>query len=144
MREKIRHLPARLLTPDERALFNEWFAAVGDIASAYVSNRAGDDPALHHRIVIVTTAADGPSHFVYASAGRNIWIVVSSGQRTRIKRFRTLRAALTFVRPVLVGAQAENVFDEAKPLRAPHNRARTRAKALSTPTTPSPLRPFAP
>jgi hypothetical protein len=108
MRETIRHLPARLLKPDERALVTEWFAAAGDIASAYISSRLGDDPALLYRIVVVAKGADGPSHIVYAASGRDLWIVFSAGRRTRIRRFRTLRAALNFVRPVLVEAEVEN------------------------------------
>ena len=44
-KNSIRHFPARLLTPDEHALLAEWLSAAGDIASAYVSNRRGDDPA---------------------------------------------------------------------------------------------------
>ena len=107
MRETIRHLPARLLNPDERALVAEWFAAAGDIASAYVSSRLGDDPALLHPIVVVTKAADGPSHIVYAASGRDLWIVFLAGRRTRIRRFLDLRAALNFIRPVLVEAEAE-------------------------------------
>ena len=59
MKDVIRHLPARLLTPDERALVAEWIASAGDIAEAYVSSRRGDDPALYHRIVIVTKPEDG-------------------------------------------------------------------------------------
>ena len=51
MKDVIRHLPARLLTPDERALVAEWIAGAGDIPEAYVSNRRVDDPALYHRIV---------------------------------------------------------------------------------------------
>jgi hypothetical protein len=114
MREALRHLPPRLLKPDERALVAEWFAAAGDIASAYVSSRLGDDSVLLHRIVVVTKSDDGPSHIVYAPSGRNIWIVLSAGRRTRIRRFRALRAALNFVRPVLVDVEVENVPGEAK------------------------------
>ena len=114
MQKVMRHLPARLLTPDERAQFAEWFAATGDIASAYVSSRIADDPVLHHRIVVVTKSDDAPSHVIYAPAGRNIWVVISSGRRTRIRRFRTLRASLNFVRPVLVELEAEKALSEAR------------------------------
>src|ERR1700681_1418889 len=100
MRGAIRDFPARLLTPDERALAAEWIAGAGDIAEAYVSNRRADDPAFLHRLVIVTKAEDGPSHLVQASSGRNIWIVFSLGRRTKVQRFRTLRAALNSIRPV--------------------------------------------
>jgi hypothetical protein len=115
MREAVRHLPARSLTPDERALVAEWFATAGDVSLAYVSNRSGDDPTLLHRIVIVMKTGDGPSHIVYAPAGRDIWIVFSAGRRARIRRFRALRAALNSIRPVLVDADAKKVLSEAKP-----------------------------
>jgi hypothetical protein len=111
MREAIRHLPARLLNPDERTLVAEWFATTGDIASAYVCSRLGDDPALLHRIVVVRNPGNGPSNIVYAPSGRNIWIVFSAGRRTRIRRFRTLRAALNSIRPVLVEAGTENILN---------------------------------
>jgi hypothetical protein len=114
MQRAIRHLPARLLTPGERAQFAEWFAATGDIASAYISSRVADDPVFQHRIVVVANSGAGPSHVVYAPAGRDIWVVFSSGRRTRLRRFRTLRAALNFVRPVLVELKAENALIEAK------------------------------
>jgi hypothetical protein len=114
MRTAIRHLPARLLKPEERTLVAEWFAAAGDIAFAYVSSRLGDDPALLHRIVVVTKEQDGPSHIVYAPSGRDLWIVFSAGRRTRVRRFRSLRAALNFIRPVLVEAEAVNALGEAK------------------------------
>ena len=108
MKGAIRDFPARLLTPHECALVAEWIAAAGDIAEAYVSNRRADDPALHHRIVIVTKGGDGPSHLIHASSGRNIWIVFSLGRRTKVQRFRTLRAALNSVRPVLLETGLEN------------------------------------
>jgi hypothetical protein len=115
MQTVIRHLPARLLTPEERATFADWFAATGDIASAYISSRIADDPVFRHRIVVVTNSGAAPSHVVYAPAGRDIWVVLSSGRRTGLRRFRTLRAAMNFVRPVLVELEAENALIEAKP-----------------------------
>ena len=72
----------------------EWFAAAGDIAEAYVSNRHGDDPALYRRIVIITKLDDGPSHLVHAPPGRDIWIVFTLARRTKIRRVQTLSAAL--------------------------------------------------
>jgi hypothetical protein len=119
MRAAIRHLPARLLNPEERALVAEWFATAGDIASTYVSSRLADDPALLRRIVVITKAGDGPSHIVYAPSGRDIWIVFASGRRTRIRRFRGLRAALNSIRPVLVEAEAENAPSKAKQYLVP-------------------------
>ena len=61
MKDMIRDLPARLLAPDERALVAEWLSGAGDITEAYVSDRRGDDPALSHRIIIVTNPDAGPT-----------------------------------------------------------------------------------
>jgi hypothetical protein len=116
MGSPVRHMPARLLTPDERALVAEWLAMASDIALAYVSSRSSDDPALYHRIVIVTKVDDGPSHIVYAPSERNIWIVFSSGRSSAVKRFLSLRTALNSVRPVLVEMAAEDMRSEASPL----------------------------
>jgi hypothetical protein len=110
MKDVVRHLPARLLAPDERTLVAEWLAGAGDIAEAYVSNRRGDDPALYNRIVIVVKPDDRPAHLIHAPSGRNIWIVISLGRRTKIQRFRTLRAALNSVRSVLVEAGLERAL----------------------------------
>jgi hypothetical protein len=104
MQDAISQFPARRLTPDEYALVVEWLAAAGDVTSAYVSKRRSDDPALHHRIIIATGPGNAPSHFVHASSGRDIWIIFSSGRRTKIRRFQTLRAALNSIRPVLLDA----------------------------------------
>jgi hypothetical protein len=102
MQKATRHFPARLLTPGEHALVAEWLAVAGDVSSAYVSDRRGDEPAYYRRIVVIMNPDDGPSHLVSGAAGREIWIVFSLGRRTRIQHFRTLRAALNSIRPVLV------------------------------------------
>jgi hypothetical protein len=107
MHNVTRHFPARLLTPDERALLADWLATAGDIASAYVSERHCDDPDLRHRILINTDSHGTPSHIVYAASGRNIWVVLQSGRRTKIQRFHSLQAALNSIRPVLVEARSE-------------------------------------
>src|SRR3954451_23302797 len=109
MRDVVRHLPARLLTPDERALVAEWIAAAGDIASAYVSSRRSDDPAIYHRIAITASTDGEPSHYVQALAGRDIFMVTTPGpgRRTKVIRFPTLRAALNSIRPVLVEAGSD-------------------------------------
>jgi hypothetical protein len=101
MPESICDLPARLLTLDENALVAEWLSVAGDVASAYVSNRRGDDPTLYHCVVIVMDEDEGPSHFIYTPSGKNAWIVFSFAQRTKVQQFSTLRAALNSVRPVL-------------------------------------------
>lgn len=110
MKDMIRDLPARLLAPDERALVAEWLSGAGDITEAYVSDRRGDDPALSHRTVIVTNPEAGPTHLVHPPLGRDIWIVLTLGRRTKIRRFRTLRAALNSVRSVLVETGLEEAL----------------------------------
>ena len=95
---------ARVLTLAERALVAEWIACAGDIGEAYVSSRRDDDPALRNRLVIVTRPEDGPTHVFHAPARQGIWMVLSLGNRTKIQRFSTLRAALNSVRPVLAKA----------------------------------------
>lgn len=102
MRTVTRKFPARRLTSDEQALVAEWLASAGDVASAYVSQRRSDDPDLHHRVLVDAGSYGAPSHIVYAALGRDIWVVLKSGRRTKIQRFRTLRAALNSIRPVLV------------------------------------------
>jgi hypothetical protein len=114
VQDAISQFPARRLTPGECALAAEWLAAAGDVTSAYVSSRRGDDPALHHRIIIATGPGDGPSHFVHAPSGRDIWVVFSAGPRTRVRRFQTLRAALNSIRPVLGKMGSEHVPAKAK------------------------------
>jgi hypothetical protein len=108
----ISRYPARPLTPDERGLVTEWLAAAGDIGTAYVSSRLSDDPVLFHRIVIVAKPGDAPSHLIHAASGRDVWIMFCKGARTKIRRFRTLDAALNSIRPVLVEASADTLrFD---------------------------------
>jgi hypothetical protein len=113
MGDSIRHFPARLLTPDEHVLLAEWLSVAGDIASAYVSNRRGDDPAYYRRIVIVARPDEGPSHLVHAPTGRREWVVFSRGPTYQIDIFPTLHAALNSIRPVLVEAGME--ADRSKP-----------------------------
>jgi hypothetical protein len=128
MKDAISQFPARRLTPDEHALVVEWFAAAGDVTSAYVSKRRSDDPALHHRIIIATGPGNAPSHFVHAPSGRDIWIVFSSGRRTKIRRFRTLRTALNSIRPVLVEAGTPGVAAKLKVASSKRKRATSKPK----------------
>lgn len=107
MQDALRHFPARPLMPAERALLEQWLANAGDIASAYVSNRLDDDPALYRRIVIISKVDEGPSHLVHTPPGRAIWLVFSFERKPRIKRFRTLRDALNSIRPVLPDATVD-------------------------------------
>ena len=97
----MKYLPPRPLTPAERRILDEWLAAAGDVASAYVSQRESDDPALYRRIVVIMNPQDGPAHTVHAPAAHDIWVVFSPRQRQKIRRFGQLQAALNFIRPVL-------------------------------------------
>jgi hypothetical protein len=131
MLNAISRFPARRLTPDENALVAEWLAAAGDVASAYVSNRRSDDPALRRRIIIATGPEDVPSHIVHASRGRNIWMVCSLGRRTKMRRFPTLQAALNSIRPVIV--DAESVDPAVKSKLASNKRAADQKSAARMP-----------
>ena len=113
MPNKLRRFPARPLTPDERASVAEWIAAAGDVALTYVSSRESDDPALRHRIVVIFNVNERPSHFVHAPPNRDIWIVISPGRRTKIRRFRALRDALNSIRPVLVDVAPVRMVDKS-------------------------------
>jgi hypothetical protein len=115
MSNEIRHFPARLMTPDEQALVADWLATAGDIVLAYISKRCTDDPDLHHRILINAGPHGAPSHIVYAASGRDIWVVLKTGQRTKIQRFRTLQAALNSIRPVLVEPGSVDARSEGLP-----------------------------
>jgi hypothetical protein len=94
-------LPPRPLRPDERKLFADWLAAAGDIASAYVSSRSGDDTAVYRRIVITVQGDGQPSFLIDTPAGTDLWIVVQCLPELDAHQFCTLREALNFVRPVL-------------------------------------------
>ena len=107
MKDAIHHFPARPLTPGERSLLAEWLANAGDIASAYVSSRRDDDPALYNRIVIISNLDQGQSHLIHAPPARAIWLVFSFRHRPRINRYRSLRDALNSVRPVLPKADTD-------------------------------------
>jgi hypothetical protein len=106
--------PARPLTPDERVVLAEWLAAAGDIALAYVSSRQSDDPALKNRIAIITEVGGQMSHLAFAPAGRDIWIVLAKGQRTRLRRYKTLHAALNSIRPVFAPTDPVNLPQQRK------------------------------
>ena len=106
--------PARPPTPDDRVVLAEWLATAGDIALAYVSSRQSDDPALKHRIIVISEVGGQPSHFVFAPASRDVWIVLAKGRRTRLGRYKTLQAALNSIRPVLVNVDQGNAAEQLK------------------------------
>src|SRR6185312_7584142 len=96
----LRTFPPRPPNPDERALVAEWLAATCNVASAYVSERRGDDPAIYRRIVITVGPDCGPSFLVHAPAGMSCWLVSSVGHGSNIRRFDNLRGALNSIRAV--------------------------------------------
>lgn len=114
MQTALQKFPARPLTPDERAVFDEWISAAGDIALAYVSSRQSDDPVLKNRIVVANEVGGEPSHFVFALAGRNIWLVFGKGQRIRLQRHKTLLTALNSIRPVLADSKPAGSSTQVK------------------------------
>jgi hypothetical protein len=105
--EVLRTFPPRPLNPDERAQVATWFAATCDVASAYVSERRSDDPALYRRIVISVGPERRPSFLIHAPSGISCWLVSEVGPDPQVRRFDTLRAALNAVRPVFVLSAAE-------------------------------------
>jgi hypothetical protein len=106
VKSPITHFPARPLKPAEQALVATWLASAGDVASAFVSSRRNDDPALAHRIIIITNPDDGPSHMIHAPSGADVWVVFRPGSRPTFRQFRTLRAALNSVRRVLIDGKS--------------------------------------
>ena len=96
----LRTFPPRPLNPGERALVDTWLAATCNVASAYVSERRSDDPALYRRIVVSVGPEPGPSYLIHAPTGISCWLVSSVGRGSEVQRFDSLRAALNSIRPV--------------------------------------------
>jgi hypothetical protein len=97
--------PPRPVSQWERALLAEWFAATQreglDVARAFVSERRGDDPKIIGKIAVVLRANREPSFLVYSPRETAFWVVTAAPAWNQIQRYRTLRAALNSVRPVL-------------------------------------------
>jgi hypothetical protein len=93
--------PPRLLRPEERALVAEWLAAAGDVASAYVSCRQGDDPATYRKIVIKVEKDEEPSYVISTAEDAGLWIVQPYQPQQRMIGFGSLRDALNSIRRVL-------------------------------------------
>jgi hypothetical protein len=96
--------PSRLISPGERVLLAEWFAATQrkrlDVHRAFVSEHRSDDPMLFGRIVIELRSSKEPAFLIHSPAEMLIWIVttVALGE---VGRFASLRTALNSIRPVL-------------------------------------------
>jgi hypothetical protein len=97
--------PPRPISQWERALLAEWFTATQrsglDQVRAFVSERRGDDPRIAGRIVVYMRAAREPAFLVYSPSESSFWVVASPPDWTNLQRFRTLRAALNSILPVL-------------------------------------------
>jgi hypothetical protein len=106
-------LPPRLLRADERNLLEEWLALAGDVASAYVSTRRGDNPAIYRKIVITVEGDGEPTYLIDTPAGTDLWIVVQCRPVPDATQFNSLREALNFVRPVLPDA-ADSARDRGR------------------------------
>ena len=98
----MRTFPPRPLNPDERGLVSAWLSGTCNVASAYVSERRSDDPAVYHRIVVTIGPDSGPSYLVHAPTGLSCWLVSSVGRGSEVQRFDSLRAALNSIRQVFV------------------------------------------
>ncbi len=85
-----------------------WLATACDVASAYVSERRSDDPALYRRIVVTVGPDPGPSFLIHAPGGISCWLVSSVGRGSDVRRFDSLRAALNSIRPVFSLNAAES------------------------------------
>ena len=93
--------PARMLSPTEQSLVQEWIGPANDVPLAYVSQRRSDDPTFFGRVVIATGSDRKPSHTIHVPAGSALWLVTAMGPPQNVRQFNTLRDALNSVRPVL-------------------------------------------
>jgi hypothetical protein len=91
--------PPRSLADGEREMVRQWFAGTTDIASAYVSERRGDDPAHFRKIVIVEAGSRRPAWLVHCPNGTEVWLVTSQAEGFGPRYYTSLRAALESIRP---------------------------------------------
>jgi hypothetical protein len=78
---------------------------------AFVSERRGDDPKIVGRIAIITRPSKEPTHLVYSPAESAIWVVTMAPNWNEPQRFRTLRAALNSIHPVLEAPEGIQVTE---------------------------------
>ncbi len=107
--------PPRKVSQQEKALLTEWFAATQreglDVQRAYVSERRSDDPGIVGRIVVVLRTSRDPAFLVYAPTEATFWVVMAGPAWDQLWRFRTLRAALNSIRPVLDQVPGTDLFE---------------------------------
>jgi hypothetical protein len=117
-------VPPRPLTDDERLILRGWIRAATGF-SAFVSERATDDPAIYRRIVVSRRDTRQPLYLIHASTQSAGWIMVSADSAEHVQRFPTLRAALDYLEPIAVASPEPGSFvvrdpaqRQGKPLRA--------------------------
>jgi hypothetical protein len=97
--------PPRPISQWERTQLAEWHAATQlrapDIGLVFVSERRTDLPHIAGRIVVMLRLCKKPAYLVHAPNGLTFWVVAASPDWNSLHRFRTLLAALNFIRPVL-------------------------------------------
>jgi len=105
--------PPRSLADGEREMVRQWFAGTTDIASAYVSERRGDDPTHFRKIVIVEAGSRRPAWLVHCPNGTEVWLVTPQAEGFGPRYHTTLRAALESIRPAQPAASGANRPDWA-------------------------------
>jgi len=105
--------PPRPVSQWERTLLAEWVTLSkrkgSDIARAFVSERRGDDPKILGRIVIMLKTTREPAFLVHSPQESTFWVVTSGPNWSEVQRFRTLRAALNAIRPVLAMPNSDTI-----------------------------------
>jgi hypothetical protein len=125
----LRALPPRPLTDDERLLLRGWNKAATRL-SAFVSERATDDPAIYRRIVVSRRDTQQPLHLIHASTESAGWIMVAADGAGHFQRFPSLRAALDHLEPVAAPSHGPGPFVAGDSAQRPATPARARRAAI--------------
>jgi hypothetical protein len=91
--------PPRPVTDGERQILLDWIDGTDDI-SAFVSERRSDDPGIYRRVVVLRRATRQRLYLIHCPQRSNWWVVTSAAERESVGYFPTLRAALSFIRPI--------------------------------------------
>jgi hypothetical protein len=92
--------PPRSLADGEREMVRHWFAGTSDLATAYVSERRGDDPTHFRKIVIIEAGSRQPAWLVHCPNGTEVWLVTPQREGMGARYYTSLRAALESIRPL--------------------------------------------